>query len=94
MTHAGHGVTVFRRKDEQSAVAEDGKGFALVARTARRQLSALQTSFFSSTPPGKARADVHRGEIRSATLENILNEWKMSKLRKTSTEKEGREKNR
>jgi len=61
-TYAAHGVTVLRKNDEQSAVAEEGPGFALLALTARRQLSALQTALskIDLSRPGAAHAEAPR----------------------------------
>ena len=41
--YTGHGVTVLSKNEEQSFVAEEGLGSAFGARTARRQLSRLQS---------------------------------------------------
>lgn len=56
LTHTGQGVTVFRMNEEQSALADEAYGFALVALTARKQLSALQAPFLQRDP-GAARAE-------------------------------------
>lgn len=62
-THTGQGVTVFRMNEEQSALADAANGFALVALTARRQLSALQAPFLQRLP-GAARAEAaKKGQI-------------------------------
>jgi len=57
--------------DEQSAVADGGKGFALVAITARKQLSALQTAFLKSSP-GAAQLETASSEGTRNRLERIL----------------------
>jgi hypothetical protein len=53
---------------EQSAVAEEGPGFAALALTARRQLSALQTALskIDFSRPGAAQAEAPRREKTTA----------------------------
>lgn len=57
-------------KDEQSAVAEEGKGEAEEALTARRQLSALQAPFLQRLP-GAAHAETASREDVRSRLERI-----------------------
>lgn len=63
-------MTVFCKNEEQSAVADEAKGYAWVALTARRQLSALHSSLL--TNPGEAQAGITSSEGTSNRLERMI----------------------
>lgn len=80
--------------DEQSAVADEGKGDAEVALTARRQLSALQAPFLQRDPGAASAEAASKQEIRNGVKRMVRKELVNSSRRKQETGNEDKENGR